>query len=447
MIAILKNRKISKNPFILFLPFLFFYIILILIFASDENSGDSGRYLLYAQNLSQGFYSPPPPYIDLGNGPGYPLILMPFVAFGLPIIYLQLLNAAFYYLSIVFLFKSLLLIVSFKFSVVMCLIWAFYPTYYEVMIYTLPEAFIESLIPIFIFVLLNAYKENDKKRARKYLIISGIVLGYIALTKPIFGYVIMALIAGAFLLLLSDTKNPNLKKTFVIVIIALFTTSPYLSYTYNLTGKIFYWSSFGGNNLYWMSSPYEGEYGDWMGFPVTPDEHRISGSDSIITLRHQTDFEEIFKNKEVQEANIKDGIVEYNLLKGITQDDLFKKIAIRNIKNNPLKYLENCISNAGRMIFNYPASYVLQKPSTLRRLPINGTLLVISIFCLIPTLANWRKIIYPIRFLLFFGLIYFGGSLLGSADIRMFIIIVPILLIWIAYITSKSIKINLFWGK
>src|SRR6185312_9261320 len=105
---------------------------------------------------------------------------------------------------------------------------------------------------------------------------------------------------------------------------------------------------------------------------------------------------------------------------GVIQDDVLKKIAIENIKSHPLKFLQNCISNVGRMIFNYPASYTIQKASTLKRLPVNGTLIVISAFCFIMTLVYWKKILFPIRFLLFFGFIYFGGSILGSAEPRMF---------------------------
>jgi hypothetical protein len=65
------------------------------------------------------------------------------------------------------------------------------------------------------------------------------------------------------------------------------------------------------------------------------------------------------------------------------------------------------------------------------------------LFGLIPTFLNWRKINYAIRFMLFFALLYFGGSILGSAETRMFVVIVPILLIWIAYIIQKSMKIKL----
>lgn len=446
MTALSNNAKTSKNPFLLFLPFLILYLVLILIFAKNEIKGDEYRYLMYAHNLTDGFYSPPPPAIDLGNGPGYPLLLVPFVALKLPLIFIQLLNAIFYYLSIILLFKSLKKIVSFRLNIAICLIWTLYPTFYEFMTNVLPEVFAASLIPLLLFTSLNVFENNHAKKARGYIFFAGFIFGYLALTKPIFGYVIMFMIAGTIILLITNRKSINYRKSMAILIIAFMTTIPYLAYTYHLSGKMFYWSSFGGNNLYWMSSPNEGEYGDWIAFPVSANEkHRIPGSEKTITSLHQKDFDAILKNKRVQEANLRNGIVEVNLTKGIAQDDLLKNIAIQNIKSHPTKFVENCISNAGRMLFNYPFSYVVQKPSTLRRLPVNGILLVVSLLCLIISLINWRNILYPIRFFLFFGLIYFGGSLLGSADTRMFFLIVPILLIWIAYIISKSIKIKMDW--
>ena len=154
-------------------------------------------------------------------------------------------------------------------------------------------------------------------------------------------------------------------------------------------------------------------------------------------------IKQFMENPKVREANTINGQLQEGLVYGITQDELLKKMAIQNIKSYPLKFIQNCISNAGRMIFNYPASYVLQKPSTLKRLPVNGTLVVLVLFCLIPTLINWKELFFPVRFLLFLSVIYFGGSLLGTAEPRMFTVIVPILLLWIALILSKTVKVKL----
>ena len=100
----INNIKLPKNPWLLFLPFLVLYIIFVLIFPTTGHQGDEERYLMFANNLVNGFYSPPAPDINLTNGPGWPIILMPFIALGLPLITITIANAFFYYLSIIFLF-------------------------------------------------------------------------------------------------------------------------------------------------------------------------------------------------------------------------------------------------------------------------------------------------------------------------------------------------------
>ncbi len=439
----MKLFKNIKNPFLIFLPFLIFYFILILIFASSGHHGDETRYLTYANNLTHGYYSPPFPYIDLGNGPGYPLILVPFILLHLPIIYIQLMNGLFYYLSIIFFFKVLQKIISFKISVIVSCVWAFYPTFYEKMPFILPEVFTSALIPLLLFSAFKAFTVDVKKQKVRYIFLTGFVFGYLALTKPIFGYVLMIMLLIFAFFWILKSKNANYKKSVQILLVALLITLPYLSYTYSLTGKIFYWSSFGGNNLYWMSSPYPGETGSWIEYPPVAKADRIPGSEELIRLRHQKDFDRIFANKKVQQANIRNGVKEANATKGVKQDELFRQIAIENISSHPAKFLENCFSNAGRILFNFPYSYVPEKPSTLLRLPINGSLMVLILFSLVPTFINWKKILFPIRFLLLTSLLYFMGSLLGSADNRMFVMIVPILLFWIVYIFKKTISIKI----
>lgn len=443
----LKKIKAAENPFLLFLPFLILYLVIILFLAENIIVGDENRYLMYARNLSHGFYTFPPPYLDLGNGPGYPLIITPFVALKLPLIYIKLLNALFYYFSTVLLFKALQQIVSFNYAIIFSIIWALYPTNFETIPYVLPEAFASSLVPLIIFTVIKAFKSDNAKENRKYILFAGLSIGYLALTKPIFGYVLIFMITGTILFWIVSKTKENLKKSIAILIIAFIITIPWLAYTYSMTGKILYWSSYGGNNLYWMSSPYENESGCYSNYPFDPidDENLLPGSAEQIKLNHEKDFKQILENKEAQKLYIKNGVIIGSPYTGLIQDTILKRIAYQNIKSHPFKFIKNCFSNAGRIFFNYPSDYTLQKPSTLLRLPVNGTLLVFASFCLIITLIKWKRILFPIRFLLFFGLLYLGGSLLGSAGPRMACLLAPVLLIWIAYTISKSVKIKMDW--
>ncbi|HEY9362346.1 MAG TPA: hypothetical protein VIQ00_03715 [Chitinophagaceae bacterium] len=367
----MKIRKLNegKNPFLLFLPFLMLYVIIILIFAENVNSGDENRYLMYAQNLSDGFYTLPPPYLDLGNGPGYPLIITPFVALKLPIIYIKLMNALFYYFSIVLLFKALHQIVPFKFALTFSLIWALYPNTFEAISYILPEVFGSSLVPLLIFTIVKVFKNDSVKQNRKFILFAGLSFGYLALTKPIFGYVLIFMVIGTLLLWIINKTNVNLKKSITVLIIAFITTIPWLVYTYNMTGKILYWSSFGGNNLYWMSTPYENEYGNYTNYPFDTVDNKtmLPGSAKQIKLNHEKDFQKILENKEAQKLYIKDGKIIGSPYAGLIQDTILKRIAVQNIKSHPFKFIQNCFSNAGRIFFNYPADYTLQKPRMIFR--------------------------------------------------------------------------------
>ena len=404
----------TKNPYLLFFPFLLFFIVFVLKFHSDVMEGDEGRYLFFAQNLLHGFYSPLVPDINLWNGPGYPIILIPFVALHLPLIWITLMNAVFYYLSIIFLFKALQLIVTFRKALMFSLFWACFYNSYQKIPRILTETFVLLLMTLLIFCIVNAFNN----RSKNYLFLSGFSIGYIVLTKVIFGYVLMFMLIGSGLLWIINRNAANNRKGLFIMLIAFATAAPYLIYTYHLTGRVFYWSNSGGASLYWMSTPYKGEFGDYRGGEY------VEG--------HRKDFERIA------------------ILKGVERDDALKRIAFNNIKAYPFKYAQNCIANIGRMFFNFPYS-----PSSISykgvgnpirsvvMLPPNAIIFSLLIFCLVLTLINWGKVIYYIRFLFCFVFLYLGISTIVSAYSRQFYVIVPILIFWIAYIIQKSLTIKI----
>jgi hypothetical protein len=374
---------------------------------------------------------------------------MPFVALKLPLISIKLMNAVLLYLSIVFLFKALIQFTSFRKALLISLFWAFYYNLYYYLPFMYAEPFVVFLISFLLYVLLKAFKQNDFSLSKKHVLLSGFIIGIIVLTKVIFGYVILLMLAFSLLAWLFNRKSVNYKKAVIILLVALATVSPYLAYTYSLTGRAFYWATSGGNNMYWMSSYHEMEYGSWFPDPVLEadsasmknSEHDnfvntgvlnlksgpsfTPGFEDSIKLHHQKDFEEI------------------NKYTGIERDDAYMRMAIRNIKAHPKKYIQNCISNIGRILFNTPNSYTNQQPGNLSRIPFNGVIVLLSLFCMVVTLLNWRRVSFLMKFILFFTFIYLGGSIFGSAESRMFTIIVPLLLVWIAYITGFTVKIKL----
>jgi 4-amino-4-deoxy-L-arabinose transferase-like glycosyltransferase len=452
MTTLISKFKLLRNPFLLFLPFLLLYILIVLFLQSDTLWGDEDKYLTYAQNLLHGFYSGPDP--NLSCGPGYPILLMPFVALHLPLLVIKLVNPVLYYLSVVFLFKVVNRIASFKIAVIVGVFWACYINAYENLPLILTETFAIFLVAALMLSLIKAFDPSAAVTSKKYIYLSGFLLGYLVLTKVIFGYVMVFMLIGSIALWLFGRKNKSYKKAVIVLVIALGTTIPYLVYTYNLTGRLFYWSTVSGNNLYWMSTPYKNEFGNWMQDPKINEDsitaysddtatyfggslnlknrlnYYFQGYDDSVKANHWNDYKEINQSKTM-----------------IERDDAFKRIAIRNIKSHPMKFIQNWICNVSRILFNYPYSYKTQEPGILLRLPMSGIIVVLILFCLIPTCINWRKIDFSIRFIFLVVFIYLGGSTLGSAETRMFSIAVPMLLVWIVYILKKTAIIKLRFSR
>lgn len=417
-------QKIINNPYLLFSPFLLLFIFIVFKFHTDAFEGDESRYYQFASNLLNGFYSPPAPDINLWNGPGYPIILIPFVALSMPLITITLLNAIFQYLSIVLLFKSLRRYASYYKSVAMSIAWGLYYTTYI----QLPEIYTESLmyflITLLVWFLTRAFEDDDKK----YILLSGIVAGYIVLTKILFGYVILFMLAGCSLMWIIKKGN-EYRKSCAILGIAFLVFLPWLLYTYSLTKKPLYLGNSGGVLLYWMSTPHEGELGDWKE-PDLSTRYKAgslapSNGDALLKANHQESHKEIFRYV------------------GVEKDEAYKRIAIDNIRNHPLKFLKNWIANIGRLLFDFPNSYVFQNSNQLFKLPPASATVFLSLLCMVPTILNWKKIPFPIRFLLIFVLLYLAPTTLLSAYSRFFNVIVPVLLLWIGFIVQKTMRFRI----
>ena len=157
----MKYTKLNRNPFLLFAPFLLLYIVVIIIFRCAEMVGDESRYLIYAQYMLNGFIPPSEINFDtLGNGPGYSIILMPFVALHIPILWMILMNAFLYYFSIILLYKILIQTISFRFTLLVCIFWACYFNLYLLILTVLPETFTVFLVCLLIFWLMKAFNSK-----------------------------------------------------------------------------------------------------------------------------------------------------------------------------------------------------------------------------------------------------------------------------------------------
>jgi 4-amino-4-deoxy-L-arabinose transferase-like glycosyltransferase len=420
-----KYSELKNNPYFIFFPFLIFFIVFVIKQHNDVMEGDENAYVVFAQNLLSGFYSPPAPNIDLWYGPGYPVLLIPFVAFGAPLICITLLNAIFQYLSIIFLFKAIKMLVTVQIALIFSLAWALCYSSYFYMGLIITETFTLFLISLLIFCVVKAFEDKQYK----FCYLAGFILGYVALTKVIFGYVLLVLLLGSIFLWIANRRALYYQKSVLIMLIALITISPYLIYTYNLTNRMFYFGNSGGMSLYWMSTPFENEYGDWNNESFTSNkiDGKLSNSKNFLEMTHQKDIDRILK------------------FKGVEKDDEYRKIAIQNILTYPSKYMKNVMHNISRALFGFPLTYNYQRPlMKIWYFAILYTLMLIAIF---PTLKNWRKIPFSLRFIFMLALIYLAGSSLLSGDNRQFLVAVPIFIFWIAYIFHKSLSFKITFNE
>ena len=417
-------KKFLRNPYIFFLPFLFFYAYVIVINKWPTLYGDEIRYADFAWGLLHGYYSPPPPHINLWNGPGYPLLIAPFMAMHIHALYITLLNAVFQYLSVVFLYKGLSTITNKKSALIFSLLLAVYPNNLSILPILYTEAFTGFWVSSFIYSITLCYSRKNMW----YGLLAGFIFGYLILTKVIFGYVLFIGLAVCLVLLLFKKDKANYLRPVYILLTALTVTLPWLAYTYHITGKAFYWGDSGGMSLYWMSSPYDNEYGDWKLPELTNHQYPISfksaETDVILKKNHSAEMAFILKHDELQ------------------QDELFKQAAFRNIRQHPAKFAVNYYYNCSRMLFNFPYSYSYQDGAIVGNILRGSLILWASVLGLISTLVNWRRIIWPVKFALAITCLYLLLSGALSAYPRQLDVVVPVLLFWIGFLFANTKKLS-----
>jgi hypothetical protein len=120
---------------------------------------------------------------------------------------------------------------------------------------------------------------------------------------------------------------------------------------------------------------------------------------------------------------------------GVEQDALFKQAAIRNIESHPFKFILNYYYNCSRMLFNFPYSYSYQDGAIVGNIIRGSLLLWSSLIGIAVTLLNWKRVIYPVKFLLLITGIYLALSGALSAYPRQLDVMIPVLLFWLAVLT------------
>lgn len=389
------NKKTTK--------YIFIAILVLIIFGlkTQKDSltiGDEQRYIDYAHNLWHGYYSPPFPDVFIWNGPGYPIFLMPFVKIGFGVIGLRIVNAILYIVALI-LFDRLL---QKRVSETMCNIVLFYLVFYIPIYSEMSLVLTESLT----FLLITLFIVEISKEHINYFK-SGFIFGFLVLTKVIFSYLLLAFLI--FYMIRWALNRSDSNKIFAkVFLVAFILNLPYLFYTYSLTKKPLYWANSGGVSLYWMTSPHEGEFGDWPSFGFAEK------------LMYDTKKSDSLHLPEIQKIS---------QLPRYLRDEAYKDIAICNIKNHPFKYFRNYVSNFQRLFFYLPNSYGKHREIMLWYLPFNiwpclGLFFVIFIF-----FRYHSKISQVQKLLSMLVISYVGITCLVFAYTRFIEPVIPIILL------------------
>jgi hypothetical protein len=400
------------NIYLKLIPFLLLYLTICIVFAPHENFGDESRYLYFANNLLRGFYSPPYPEINLWNGPGYPLFLAPFIFLKFPLIALRLLNGLLLYFSLVISYNTFRIYSSKRSAFLFTLLLGLYFPIFEMLPLVLTETLTWFLISLVCFLFIKSYKQKDI--SWKLIFLTAISIAFLAMTKVIFGYVILLMLFISVFMFLIPVFRSAAKKSILIFLFSFIFCLPWLIYTYSLTNKLFYWADSGSMSMYTMSTPFANEIGDWK------------SSDEL-------------KQNPNHKAFV-DSIEEFNSLQ---RDEAYKAAAIENIKNHPKKYLSNWVANAGRLLFSYPHSNSRQTLRTYWTIIPNMFVIVIIVLTFPMSILHYKKFPEGFILLFLFILIYLFGSTLVSAFRRMFYVTMPFWVFFISYVFNNIISVKI----
>ena len=403
---------LGLNVYLQLSPFLLLYLAICFVFAPHTFVDDEERYIRFAKNILHGFYSPPLPNIDLWNGPGYPLVVAPFLLLKLPLMAIRVLNALMMYASLVLVYKTIRLYAYQKTALFCTILLGLYFPVYEKIPLVLTECLTWFLISMIGYLFFKIGKE--KKLSSKTVWLCAIAIAFLTMTKVVFGYVIIAMLFISLILFLLPKFRSSAKKFTYLFALSFLLCVPYLVYTYSVTHKPFYWTNSGGWSLYNMSAPYPNDWGDWKDNPQM-----------------------------LQNPNYKVFVDSVLKLPPLARDAIYKTKAIENIKHYPKKYLLNCVANLGRMFFSYPFTNMEQDVKTYFTIIPNMFVLVFMVITLGLGIFHYKKLPQELILLLLFILIYLAGSTLVSAFRRMFYITMPFWTVFIAYVLTNIVSIKL----
>ena len=414
------RQQVARRPWLILLPLLPLLLAVPYVepLLSPRLYGDESGYLTLAENIVHGHYltgrnnevTGGSQYPNLWFGPGLPLVMAPLVAVHLPLAGIRLLGPVFLFLAALLLFKLLRLYVSTRIAAVGAAALALYVPFYT----ALEHLHSETLSVLLVVAMLYGTQRYLHTGGLRYLALAGGSLGWLALTRVAFGWVVTALLVLA-VLWWAVRRGPAPRRFAAVCGLALIVCLPWLAYTYSVTKQPLYWGSSGALSLYWMTSTYPGERGDWQ-------QARAVFADKSLAP-HRPFFRTLIERPLVD------------------QNDTLLHASLANIRHHPAGYARNVVANVSRMWFNLPYSFRGEGLGVLIFIIPNAVLLTALLAS--GALLVGRTGLLPVEAIPFglFALTTFGLHALLSAYPRMLFPIVPVMIWFVVLVLSKSIRV------
>ncbi|MDZ4288473.1 MAG: hypothetical protein U0984_10975 [Prosthecobacter sp.] len=378
---------------------------------------DEVRYLKYAERLTHGYYvNPGNP--DFVNGPGYPIVLMPFTGGGEAWLWARLLNAFFMAGAAGFVWLTVRCYAGTAWAAAAAVLVGFHPTLLWMGFALMTEPLAMFCLCGFVWSFCNALWLPGRQ-ARRWIISASLFLGWLVLTRVFFGHVLVAT-ACACLLLLPFLRawGTALRRTLLIMSGAFLLCVPYLAHTWQKTGQVLCWSTNSGELLYWMTSTHSGENGHWFSIEDAQDVPEVASEHAEFYARTQA-------------------------LPVLEREAAFKTMAMQWLKADPKGVFYNWLCNVVRLAFGFPRSHQEEELRTVVLVFVNGVLILLASVAGLIALRRWRSLPAEIWLLQIFIAFYLGGSSLAPALPRYFVLAVPILLLGLAATFHRNVRVSL----
>ena len=266
----------------------------------------------------------------------------------------------------------------------------------------LPFLHSEFLALVFVVLAMTALTHLVRTGSRWALAGASLSLAGLALTRVAFGWVLTSASFVVWLVLWLARRTTSLRRVVVAHGLALALCVPWLVYTYSVGDRPLTWGTSGSLSLYWMSSPYPGEHGDWHCAADVYEQAWLAP--------HRPFFE----------AHRSDAPAD--------QNRALERRALAQIREHPVAYAGNLLANASRIFLNVPYG---NRSIDLRAVVflVPGAILLALLALAAPALVR-RHASLPPELIVFalFAVVSLAVHLPLAAYVRMLIPIMPLLL-------------------